>query len=113
MLIGFYSHREKEKRAAAEQQLAAAVAKAAADSARWREEVDLKQVRINMLVAGDRAKEADFMSQRVKELQVTPWCHSLCLHLLLLPSTLCFLGHYCRAWTYGTAVIPVSAVLRS
>ena len=58
-------------RAAAEQQLAAATAKAASDGARWREEVDLKQARIDMLVAGDRAKEAEFMAQRVRELQVT------------------------------------------
>lgn len=57
-------------RAAAEQQLAAASAKAASDGARWREEVDMKQARIDMLVAGDRAKEADFMAQRVRELQV-------------------------------------------
>lgn len=57
-------------RAAAEQQLAAATAKAASDGARWREEVDLKQARIDMLVAGDRAKEAEFMAQRVRELQV-------------------------------------------
>ena len=64
--------REKQKRTAAEQQLAAAVAQAAADSARWREEVNLKQVRIDMLAAGNRAKEADFMTQRVKELQVSP-----------------------------------------
>ena len=47
-----------------------ATAKAASDGARWREEVDLKQARIDMLVAGDRAKEADFMAQRVRELQV-------------------------------------------
>ena len=64
--------REKQKRTVAEQQLAAAVAQAAADSARWREEVNLKQVRIDMLAAGNRAKEADFMTQRVKELQVSP-----------------------------------------
>ena len=64
--------REKQKRTAAEQQLAAAVAQAAADSARWWEEVNLKQVRIDMLAAGNRAKEADFMTQRVKELQVSP-----------------------------------------
>lgn len=57
-------------RAAAEQHLAAAIAKAASDGARWREEVDLKQARIDMLVAGDRAKEADFMAHRVRELQV-------------------------------------------
>ncbi len=57
-------------RAAAEQQLAAATAKAASDGARWRVEVDLKQARIDMLVAGDRAKEAEFMAQRVRELQV-------------------------------------------
>ena len=57
-------------RAAAEQKLAAATAKAASDGARWREEVDLKQARIDMLVAGDRAKEAEFMAQRVRELQV-------------------------------------------
>ncbi len=57
-------------RAAAEQQLAAATAKAASDGVRWREEVDLKQARIDMLVAGDRAKEADFMAECVRELQV-------------------------------------------
>ncbi|KAL0022336.1 hypothetical protein WJX77_001433 [Trebouxia sp. C0004] len=61
--------RQKKMRAAAEQQLTAATAKAASDGARWREEVDLKQARIDMLMAGDRAKEADFMAQRVKELQ--------------------------------------------
>ena len=57
-------------RAAAEQKLAAATANAASDGARWWEEVDLKQARIDMLVAGDRAKEAEFMAQRVRELQV-------------------------------------------
>lgn len=57
-------------RTALEQQLAAALAQAAADGARWREEVNLKQLRIEMLAAGDRSKEADFMTQRVKELQV-------------------------------------------
>ncbi|KAL0046820.1 hypothetical protein WJX82_010732 [Trebouxia sp. C0006] len=62
-------NRQKKMRAAAEQQLAAASAKATSDGARWREEVDLKQARIDMLVAGDRAKEADFMAQRVRELQ--------------------------------------------
>lgn len=62
--------REKKRRIAAEQQLAEAVATAATDGARWREEVLLKQARIDMLMAGDRAKEADFMAQRVKELQV-------------------------------------------
>lgn len=69
--------REKNRRIAAEQQLAAAVATAAADGARWREEVVLKQARIDSLMAGDRAKEADFMAQRVKELQVivTFACH--------------------------------------
>ena len=36
--------------------------------------MNLKLVGIDMLVAGDRAKEADFMAQRVKELQVTS-CH--------------------------------------
>ena len=53
-----------------QQQLDAAEAQAVADGIRWREEVNLKQARIDMLAAGDRSKEADFMTQRVKELQV-------------------------------------------
>ena len=68
------AHREKKERLAAEEQLEAATAKAASDAGRWREEVELKQARIDMLVAGDRAREADFMAQRVKELQVTLTC---------------------------------------
>ena len=76
--------REKKKRLAAEEQLGAATAKAASDAGRWREEVGLKQARIDMLVAGDRAREADFMTQRVKELQVTIF--DMCLfHPCLAP----------------------------
>ena len=55
-----------------QQQLDAAVTQAAADGIRWREEVNLKQARIDMLAAGDRSKEADFMTQRVNELQASP-----------------------------------------
>lgn len=75
---------------AAEQQLEAAISKAASDTVRWREEVALKQARIDMLVAGDRAREADFMGQRVKELQVLPLTVLPCPALpCLLPCTFC------------------------
>ena len=62
--------RERQQRVLLEAQLSAAVAKAASDGARWREEVELKQARIDLLVAGDVAKEAEFMARRVRELQV-------------------------------------------
>lgn len=81
--IRLLARREKKKRHAAEEQLQAATAKAASDAGRWQEEVELKQARIDMLVAGDRAREADFMAQHVKELQVTLF--SLRLFQLRLP----------------------------
>ena len=83
----FCAYRQKRRREKAEQQLGAAVAKAASDTARWREEVELKQARIDMLVAGDRAKEADFMSLRIKDLQVP--CPALPCPALPCPALPC------------------------
>jgi len=54
-----------------EQDLAAVKMQAASDTARWREEVSLKQAHVDMLLAGDAGKEAEFMTQRVKDLQVS------------------------------------------
>ena len=50
--------------------MAAVKAQAGSDAARWREEVSLKQAHVGLLLAADKGREADFMGQRVKDLQV-------------------------------------------
>lgn len=62
--------RQSKKSAILQQELQAVKKLAQSDAARWREEVSLKQAHVDMLVAGDRGKEAEFMTQRVKDLQV-------------------------------------------
>ena len=67
--------RKKQKCGELEQELAAVKAQAVLDAARWREEVSLKQAHVAMLLAADKGREADFMSQRVKDLQVRHSSH--------------------------------------
>lgn len=63
--------RQVKESAKLKQDVAAVKMQAASDTVRWREEVSLKQAHVDMLVAGDRGKEAEFMTQRVKDLQVS------------------------------------------
>lgn len=69
--------RQHGRCAVLEEELRAVRQQAQSDAARWREEVSLKQAHVDMLVAGDRGREAEFMAQRVQELQVCAPCDFL------------------------------------
>ena len=87
--------RQQARRAVLEEELRAVRQQAQSDAARWREEVSLKQAHVDMLVAGDRGREAEFMAQRVQELQVCAPCEFLFEWGRLFRPALCWSGQFC------------------